>query len=187
MVFCPDSYENNSTNNTENFTNNTENSTNNTEASEDEQTVHFTFFVGYADSEIKINKLVNECHGHALLDSGCSKTVAGSQWYEKYYDELSDFDKQSVSETSSSKSSFKFRDGVTKKSIKRVTMPCYIDGKRATIESDIVDSNIPLLLSKKSMQKVKMTIDFGKDVAVIGESEIELVNSNSGHYLLPLF
>ena len=46
----------------------------------------------------KLSSLVDECHNYALLDSGCSKTVAGLKWYENYYSDLSTYDKKCVEE-----------------------------------------------------------------------------------------
>ena len=148
--------------------------------------MHFTLFGFYADKHNKkLSKLVDDCQGCALLDSGCSKTVAGLSWYTKYFNELSDYDKKTVTETSSN-SLFTFGDGECKRSMKCVVMPCYIDGKRSTMEVEIVEGGIPLLLSRNSMKKGKMILDFENDMLVIGDRSIKLRMANSGHYLLPL-
>ena len=44
-------------------------------------------FVGCASqnkSDEKLNTLINDSEGYALLDSGCSNTVAGEKWVTKY-------------------------------------------------------------------------------------------------------
>ena len=87
----------------------------------------------------------------------------------------------------SSDSLFTFGGGVTKKSLKRVILPCYIHGKRSTVETDIVDSEILLLLSRKAMKKGQVVLNFARDVATVAGKEVKLLNTKSGHYLLPLY
>lgn len=132
-------------------------------------------FVAYAkNNSEKLNKLVSDCYGHALLDSGCSTTVCGEMWLSNYYDSLSDY------------ATFTFADGVSVKSIKKINLPYYIRDMRAMIEVDVVSCNIPLLLSKYSMKKGKMCLNFGDDSAVINGRKMLLKSNDSGHYLLPL-
>ena len=47
-------------------------------------------------------------------------------------------------------------------------MPAIIAGRNCDIEFDIIDSDIPLLLSKKAMKEIKMRIDLEKDIACVG-------------------
>ena len=183
---CPDSYENNKS-----FASNEKIEKNNSDDGEDsENEVHLALFGFYAQKKNpengKLSNLVEECHSCALLDSGCSKTVAGRKWYENYYSDLSDYDKKCVQEMCSD-SLFTFGGGVTKKSLKRVILPCYILGKRSTVEADIVDSEIPLLLSRKAMKKGQVVLDFARDIATVAGKEVKLLNTKSGHYLLPLY
>ena len=57
---------------------------------------------------------------------------------------------------------------------------------RAVIDVDVVPCNIPLLMSKTSMKKAKMCLNFGDDSAVICGRKIKLTSTESGHYILPL-
>ena len=154
--------------------------------SEDDNEVHFSLFVGYNGTpNDKLNRLVDECQGFALLDSGCTKTVAGEAWLSGYTENLSDYDKSFIKEQDTN-SSFSFGDGRIVKAIKKVTLPCYIDNKRSTIETDIVKCDIPLLLSRKSMKNGRMILNFENDTVVMGGNTIKLNSTKSGHYLLPL-
>ena len=148
---------------------------------------HVMLFVGYneARKNNKTNALMEQCHGCALLDSGCTKTVAGEKWFKNYQDNLSEYDKARIKE-SQSNSVFTFGDGGMVDSMRKVVIPCYIDNKRSTIETDIVKCDIPLLMSHKSMKKGKMIIDFGSDTLTIGKANVDLKKTESGHYLLPL-
>ena len=180
---CPDAYENN----------NYAKYTVDEKQREDEQEtaeVHLSLFIGYTNGkgeikENKLNSLVSDAAGCALLDSGCSKTVCGEGWLQNYVSGLSLFDQTYVNEEVSS-STFTFGDGVSERSLKRVNMPCYIGGKRAMIETDVVRCNIPMLLSKNSMKKGNMLLNFGNDTLRVCDNVIKLNSSSSGHYLLPL-
>ena len=54
------------------------------------------------------------------------------------------------------------------------------------LNTDIVASDIPLLLSRKSMKKAKMTLDFKNDHAIIFDQSIQLLVTKSGHYAIPI-
>jgi len=57
---------------------------------------------------------------------------------------------------------------------------------RATICTDVVNCNIPLLMSKCSMKKAKMCLVFANDTVKICGKIIHLKSTSSGHYVLPL-
>ena len=154
------------------------------EKEENCENVQLMLFVAYTNDK-RINKLVSECCGHALLDSGCSTTVCGEAWLADYFEGLSDYDKKCLVEKSSN-STFTFGDGARVKSLKKINLPCYISDMRAEIEVDVVPCNIPLLMSKTSMKKAKMCLNFGDDSAVVCGRKIKLTSTESGHYILPL-
>ena len=54
------------------------------------------------------------------------------------------------------------------------------------LNTDIVASDIPLLLSRKSMKKANMTLDFKNDHAVIFDQSIQLIVTKWGHYAIPI-
>lgn len=173
---CPDAFENNSGEVLAA-----------TEEENEEESVHLSLFMGYTSNgrSTKLQTLIAEAEGCAVLDSGCSNTVCGADWFQKYVGGLSDFQLQKIEESEST-STFTFGDGTTVASLKKVKLPCIIGGTNADITTDVVDCAVPLLLSNKAMRKAKMCIDFGKDIATIGKSTIKLRSSASGHYLLPL-
>ena len=61
-------------------------------------------------------------------------------------------------------------------------------GVEGQLTTDVVDCNIPLLLSKRSMKSVGMILDFKNDKATVGKErrDIKLKITKSGHYALPL-
>ena len=46
-----------------------------------------------------------------------------------------------------------------------IEFPCNLAGKSIVIRADVVDSDIPLLLSKDSMKKAKIKLDLENDQA----------------------
>ena len=62
---------------------------------------------------------------------------------------------------------FRFGDGVESKSIKTVNIPIVIGSKRMLLEVDVVKNNIPLLISKDTMSKLRMEIDFTRHEAEV--------------------
>ena len=71
-------------------------------------------------------------------------------------------------------------------SLGRVKLPITLGDKNVKLICDIVEVNIPLLLSKESMKKANTVLDFNKDVAVMFGQELPLISTSSGHYALPL-
>ena len=131
-------------------------------------------------------QLLHETINCAILDCGCVKTVCGSMWYEKYKETLTDEEKRRITEE---KSSTRFRFGVGGPiyvSERKVKFPAMLGSKKVTIESDIIDCELPLLLSKESMKKAETAINFKDDkVSMLGQT-LDLKFTTSGHYAIPL-
>ena len=49
---------------------------------------------------------------------------------------------------------------------------------------DVVDAEIPLLISKPAMKRMGIKIDFVKDEAIINGKILKLQSSSSGHYVI---
>ena len=58
--------------------------------------------------------------------------------------------------------------------------------KHVTLNTDIAESNISLLLSRKSMKNTDMTLDFKNDNAMVLGEPIKLINTKSGHYAISI-
>ena len=81
---------------------------------------------------------------------------------------------------------FKFGGGTVLESQKKVTFPCVIAGTECEIQTDVVNSELPLLLSKESMKKAKVKLDLENDCASIFGREVQLQCTSSGHYCVPI-
>lgn len=152
-----------------------------------DQEVNLSYlFVGCASSEEdRLKQLIDDSEGFAVLDSGCANTVAGIDWFKKYINNLSVKERLEI-KVEPSNETFTFGDGKTVQSMRKVTFPCWTGGIKGTVKADIVECKIPLLLSRKSMSQVKMTINFGTDTAFVNGKPIKLKITRSGHYALPM-
>ena len=127
--------------------------------------------------------LLTESFGMGLLDSGCTKTVAGQVWINEFISSLSDTERKEIKECKSS-SLFRFGDGVEIRSKKVITIPVVLGRQKFFLDVEVVVNDIPLLISKATMKKLQMKLDFTQDLARIGNEEVKLFCNSRGHYSL---
>ena len=109
----------------------------------------FTMFTSSDIQECYISKLVGESFAGGLLDCGCTKTVCGADWYKDFVSNLSENDKEVKTKTSHMP--YKFWDGKVVYSHQQVSLPVYIGIQKGTMDTEVVDQEIPLLISKEAM------------------------------------
>ena len=89
-------------------------------------------------------------------------------------------------EFSEGKSYFKFGSGQKFKSKFKAIIPACIGRKNVRISTDIVETSIPLLLSKRAMKSASTSINFVTDeVEMLGQS-LKLKVTKCGHYAIPI-
>ena len=119
----------------------------------------------------------------AIVDTACSKTVCGKRWLQEYVDSLSEHDRSTVfSEPSQNK--FKFGAGGTIPSGGSYVIPIYLDGERHRLRVEVVESELPLLLSLGSMKDMGGVLDLPRGKATFFGKEFTLNYTSSGHYSL---
>ena len=124
-------------------------------APQNELPKNYNFFEQYEEINIvlitgEINKnevFVAEACKSAVVDSACTKTVAGEIWYENYIKSLPNKYRSQI-ESFPSKTIFKFGDGRKVTAMKRVIFLVFIAPTNCKINAEIMKENIPLLLSK---------------------------------------
>ena len=94
-------------------------------------------------------------------------------------------DVQKVVEESSS-TSFRFGDGNSTIANKSVTIPVRIGNEDIMIKTDIIDSDLPLLLSKDAMKKGDVKIDFARDKVHFLNQNVDTVFFSSSHYAISI-
>ena len=106
-------------------------------------------------------------------------------WIDCYVNSLSDVDRKKVIYSDSEKS-FKFGSDAVFESLYKVKFPATIGSHEIFIETDIVDTRVPLLLSKQAMKKAGTKINFKYDsVTMFGETQ-SVHLTKSGHYSVSL-
>ena len=151
---------------------------------EGNMTVHITLVAGEMH-EGKQSMMVSETVGKGILDSACTKNVAGAVWLEEYLAMLNESDREQVMKSEQQSSSlFRFGDGKESRSKKLVQIPVWIFGEKSLIEVDMVSNDIPLLISKPCMSEMGMSIDFGKNILSVGGKVVPLDVNSAGHYIV---
>ena len=128
---------------------------------------------------------VSESLSCAILDSGATSTVSGKVWTDCYVEGLP-AEKQKLVTYSDSGNSFRFGSGDVYKSLYKVKLPAMIGKKSVCITTDVVKSDIPMLLSRKSMKKANTKINFKDDTVNMFDVKQNVILTNSGHYAVPL-
>ena len=162
---CPDSWENMAKVN----------------VTEEEENV--VLFTGYNKTDIL--RLGIDARNCAVLDSACSSTVCGESWLKEYMSSLDENIKGRVIQKEGNRV-FKFGGGTKLKSKGEFTLPAIMAGKNVQIKTDIVESDIPLLLSRSAMKSAGVKLDLENDKANIFGKDVMLNLTNSGHYCIPI-
>ena len=119
-----------------------------------------------------LQNFLGEILNLAVLDSGCTKTVCVEEWLKCYVGTLSEEEKHNI-KSFKSNTEFKFGDGKNVTSEKCVSISCKIAGERVNVVTDVVKSEIPLLLIKESMKKAGRKINFVKNKVITFAKEIK--------------
>ena len=147
--------------------------------------VKISLFQDTSNDNASLQWFLGETLGCAVIDSGCSKTVAGSNWFKCFLEMLDDKELEQITRKDSDQS-FKFGKGDSIQSKGKIVIPVTLGKKRISIESDIVEADIPLLLSKEALKKAETVLDFNNDTAVMFGEKQTLIPTQSGHYAIPL-
>ena len=132
----------------------------------------------------KVNELIFETIGAAIIDCGASKTVCGKNWLETYLELLTPEETDKVKYTPSS-NVYKFGIGSCR-AYTTARIPIVVGSKKVFLETDVVNEHLPLLVSKASLKRASAKLDTEKDIIQLLGEPIELINTQSGHYAIPL-
>ena len=127
----------------------------------DKNASEITLYQSILHTQETLQKFTGEAFCAAILDSGASKTVCGKTWLRCY--EETQIKKQEFIHSEQSISTFKFGDGIKVQSIMKVTIPVNINNTDTSTVTDLVNDDIPLLLSKEAMKKANTQINFLSD------------------------
>ena len=135
--------------------------------------------------ENKLCLLVEEAGRKGVLDSGCSKSVAGMQWIGLYTSAISpDFAKEI--KLSPSSEVYQFGGGEKRKSKGSISVPTLIGDNRVFITMDVVDASIPLLIGTNSMKAGKTVLNFETYEATFFGETVPMSEVGTGHFCVSL-
>ena len=149
---------------------------------EEENVVLFTTSQSHMGS---ISEIGIEARNAAILDSACSSTVCGQKWMNEYKNSLNSEDLKKIV-VMDGKKRFKFGGGIKLKSLGSYIIPIELAGKKLSLKTDVVDAEIPLLLSKSSMKRAKIKLNTENDTADILGVKVNIRTTTSGHYCVPV-
>ena len=136
--------------------------------------------------EQKSGSLSIEARGCAVIDTACASTVTGEKWLKDYIENHLNCKDQNKVIKKEGKKVFRFGAGPPVKSMFHVTIPAIIGGKKVSIATDVVNNDIPLLLSIASIKNANGVI-FTKDLVIsLFGKRIPCVESSTGHWMMPL-
>ena len=81
---------------------------------------------------------------------------------------------------------FKFGGETLVRSVEKVAFPCYLFGKKTTLVADVVERDIPLLISRPEMKKRGFVLNFHDDSLEADGIKYDLQTTPSGHFKIPL-
>ena len=126
--------------------------------------------------------------GHAIVDTGCTSTLVGSESESQWNAELAKQSGGSLkAERGPSDVKFEGINGEAKASY-QVKYPVCIGGKDGFVKASVIPGRAPFLLSIQALRQMKAKLDCECDTLTIpGIGCIQLSVNAVGHYLLPMF
>ena len=127
--------------------------------------------------------------GHAVIDTGCTTSVVGSETARKY---AAHFQRQGFpapQPVDLPAVELRGFGGEVKETTKGLRWTVRIGDLQGSVTTYVVDGNTPFLLSRKVLEAMQATLDLGKRTItsrVHGMHEVPLKQSSNGHFLLQL-
>jgi transposase InsO family protein len=146
---------------------------------------HLSDTVWYTAPEQK-GQFVREAFGCGAFDTGCTASVAGEVWFNDFIEALSADMKERVVGPLKSGRTFMFGNQGTLSSGAMYKLPCLIRGEYYQIEVDIIKSNIPLLISRKEMARLDISINNKNDTATMKSKPLPIMTTTAGHLIVDL-
>ena len=125
-----------------------------------------------------------EAIGAAGCDSCCSLTIMGKKWFQDYKARLMPEMYREISGPHQSDMMFTFGNGGKLQSLRKYVLPVEMHGYSSRLCVELVPSDIPLLLSKDTMMKAAMVLDFANlKISVFGV-ERNMKENRVGHPII---
>ena len=134
----------------------------------------------------ELSEFTREALNCAALDTCCSSSVSGKVWLDTYLESLDEIRRRQVKGPVRSDKLFKFGNNGRLPSQGSYKIPITLANKEVMLEMDVVESDLPLLLSKKAMKTAQMKIDLASDTVTVFGNKEKLITTTGGHYCMYL-
>ncbi len=134
----------------------------------------------------ELSKFTAETLNSCALDTCCTSSVAGAKWMDIYKQTLPKHLLLQLTGPHKSKTNFMFGNQQSLPSLGLYNIPVIIANQLHMLEIDIINSDIPLLLSKDHMKKIGIALDMSNDTATAGGKPLKINTTSAGHYTLSL-
>ena len=125
--------------------------------------------------------------GYAILDSGCGRSVIGSETLRRFQ-EL--WDKAHIPSPKVVKelNAFRFGNGEQETSDQVIEMPIQLAGRRGIVRAAVIKGKAPLLMSRPALKKLGATMDFAADKLKVFKdgTTIDMLVNEAGQYMIPV-
>ncbi len=156
-----------------------------TELSEKEKSEN-TEHIFFTQDRNELSKFTAEALNAAALDTCCSSSVTGMKWLNIYMQAIPKHIKHLLSGPHQSKTSFTFGNQQSLTSLGIYKIPIIIANEIHELAIDVINSDIPLLMSKEHMKKLGIAINLINDTATANGKPIKLHTTSAGHYIINL-
>ena len=137
-------------------------------------------------NKVELSKFTSETINCAAMDTCCTANVAGKKWTDIFIRSMTENMKAKLEGPFKSNTAFKFGNQGELSSIGCYKLPVKIGGENYKIDVDIIDSDIPLLLSKNEMRRLGIGIDMKRDKVTINDRPLVVNTTSAGHYIIDL-
>ena len=159
---------------------------NNVKSESDDEYESMFLEINFNKEKVSGSGLCSEASGRGVLDTACASTVAGRTWIEDYINNhLSGKERDKIVKSKGTKK-FKFGGGSVITSEAEMKIPAVVAGKKVMITTDVVNSEVPLLLGVKALSKAGVVLDTKDRSATFWGVKIHCEESTAGHWLVAL-
>ena len=147
------------------------------------ESVHLTYKENGEEAKLE----VRESNNKMIVDSACTKTVAGAKWMSTYLSKLPEKERKEVVEKEDSRY-FRFGDSIRYPSKREVQLPIRLGKLISSINVSVVDASVPLLLGKPDLKRFGFVINFEEETVYISRTHeiFPLETTHKGHLALSL-
>ena len=142
-----------------------------------------TAFVSLEEQQLCL--LIEEAGSRGVLDTACSRSVAGFVWVQNYTTSVSPQFAETLKVNPSTKI-YQFGGGERRLSQGTLSLPVVLGDKKMNLTIEIVDAQIPLLIGSNSMKHGNAVIDFTNNTATFFDEVVGMTEVGAGHFCIDL-